>query len=487
MPTAAPDTDDDASGLVPMTPAERESFLDAVARHRRAAWRVTAACAACVVVLAAVVSLLMAPLWWVLIGLAFDLANLVVPMPDPLGAVFAAIEPLVDGPPGVPVAPVALAQVLVGAMAPGLVLMALVLLALRRMLRASPWFGAGELKARSLDPSVPVERRLANVFEEIAIAAGVPAPRVWVSRREVANAALFARDASHATVVVTEPLLARLDRRQLLGVAAHLIASLADGDARIGLRVAIVLALFGLIGRLGTSLVDRGATLGLLGRLLRASLKPGSAATHRVMDELLDPMAPSASAARRPGGGSGGGLAWRDWAVMPLMGPLAMAGFIAAIVATFLLGPLLSLAWRRRKLMADATAVRLTRDPDALARALDELGDGGTLSPWAMHLAVTAPVRLGGNMLQSPVVPMLPPVKKRIDALRALGATVVSRHEAKTMPVAMWLVVGPLAALVVVLMTTAVVLMAWVSVMLTFLFLLLPGGVLHALLRWLGG
>lgn len=512
----AADPDDDR-GFVPPTAAERESFLDAVARHRRAAWRVTAACAACVVALAAVVSLLMAPVAWVAAGLVLDLLNLVVPMPDLLGASFAALEPVLDDPLA---APAALARLVGWAMAPGLVMMLLVVLALNRMLNASRWFGAGDLDARALDRSVPAERRLANVFDEMAIAAGVPAPRVWVSRREVANAALFARDDAHATVVVTEALIARLDRRQLQGVAAHLIASLADGDTRIGLRVAVVLAVFGLVGRLGTSLLDRGATIGLIVRLLRGALRPGSVATHRVMEELLDPMGPPggadapavALAARRyqqatgqsveiaaprddgvplPGAVRAGAtpdrLTWREWAVMPLMGPVAMAGFIAAIVATFLLGPLLSLAWRRRKLMADATAVRLTRDADGLAAALNDLGGGGTLSPWAMHLAVTAPVRMGGNLLSSPVVPMLPSVDRRIRALRRLGASVVSKHAVRSTSPLVWLLIGPLFALVAVLMATAVVLMAWVSVMLTVLFLLLPAGALHALLRWAAG
>ncbi|MFN9775995.1 MAG: M48 family metalloprotease, partial [Burkholderiales bacterium] len=258
--------------LPPLSAAERESFLDAIARHRRASWRVSAACAACVAVLALVVALLMAPLWWVAIGLSFDLANLVVPAPDVLGTLFGAIDDVVEGRTA---SPARLASLLAIAAAPGLLAMALVTVAIARMLRGSPLFGAGALRARALDRAVPAERRLGTVVEEMAIAAGLPAPRVLVAAGDAPGAALFGRGDAHATIFVTEGLLARLDRRALQGAAAHLMASFADGDTRIGLRVAVVLALFGLPARVGSTVFEPGGWR-VLPRLAWGALRPGT-------------------------------------------------------------------------------------------------------------------------------------------------------------------------------------------------------------------
>ena len=104
-----------------LSPDERESFFSAIARHRRASWRVTAACGVAVGLLALVVAILMSPLLYCLIGLAFDAANLWRPAPDLLGwlghqldAVFSAKS----------VAPAALIQVGILVSLPGIALMA---------------------------------------------------------------------------------------------------------------------------------------------------------------------------------------------------------------------------------------------------------------------------------------------------------------------------------------------------------------------------
>ena len=83
-----------ADGWKTLSAADRESFLSAITRHRRASWRVTAACAAGVIVLAVVVAILMAPLLYCLIGLAFDAINLVTPTPDLMGWLGRLIDPL---------------------------------------------------------------------------------------------------------------------------------------------------------------------------------------------------------------------------------------------------------------------------------------------------------------------------------------------------------------------------------------------------------
>src|SRR5581483_870200 len=74
-----------AGGWKTLTEAQRETFLAAIERHRRASWRVTIACALAVAVLAVAVAILMAPLLYCLVGLAFDLVNLATPAPDVMG------------------------------------------------------------------------------------------------------------------------------------------------------------------------------------------------------------------------------------------------------------------------------------------------------------------------------------------------------------------------------------------------------------------
>jgi hypothetical protein len=172
---------------------------------------------------------------------------------------------------------------------------------------------------------------------------------------------------------------------------------------------------------------------------------------------------------------------------MPLAGPLAMTGFFAGIVSTFALAPLIALAWRRRKLLADATAVRLTRDPEAVAAGLEALARAGharRLAPWADHCSAV-PGGARGGLFGTELVSMFPPLHRRLEALGLLGAN----PRAMPKPTPAWLIalLAPVVLLVAGLLLTAVVLLCWVSVMLSMLFTWLPIGFLSLFLRWLGG
>src|SRR6478736_5803547 len=80
-----------------LSPADREMFDAAIARHRRASWRVTAACAVAVAALALVVAIHMAPLLYCTIALLFDLVNIATPAPDLMGWLARQIDPLASG------------------------------------------------------------------------------------------------------------------------------------------------------------------------------------------------------------------------------------------------------------------------------------------------------------------------------------------------------------------------------------------------------
>lgn len=462
-------------------PADRESFLAAIERHRRASWRVTVACAVGFVVLAIVVAILMSPLLFGLVALAVDIVNLFVPAPDLMGALGRSLSDVFDAP-QVPVA----TAIRTGAVAalPGVALMGLATFGLRRVWAHSPLFDGGDLPGRAPNRTVLAEERLANVVEEMAIAAGIPAPRVLIVEGG-ANAAACGRDESHVTLLVGEGLLDDVDREQMEGFAAHLVGSIADGDMTIGLRVTTTLALFALVSRLSLSLNDRGQFRKNL-TLWRVFVTPTSARTAALLAALSQaiPDATESSTSRlTPPGGSN--LTWREWLLMPLMGPLWLAGFLSGIVTQFYLEPLIALAWRQRKYMADATAVELTRDPDALAKALATLDTRPAgLLPWTAHLAVGADPRGGDGPFGTSFVPIFPSVERRQAALRKMGAHLAAQTRPRRMPAAVAAILVLLGAVVLGLMSVVVVLLTGLSAAMSGLFTIMPMALLHVLLRW---
>ena len=469
------------STLRPWAAGERESFFDAIARHRRAAWRVTLASALANSVVAIVMAVLMSPLFYAVIALILDVANLFVATPNLVERIGAVIGPWFDAPGNVP-----LGDWVVGAAVaavPGLLWMAGVHVVLARALRLSSLFGDGELDARKADATVLAEQRFANVVAEIALAASLPEPRVLISDHPSANAMVFGRDERQATVLVSRALLAALNREQMQGVAADLIGSIANGDMRIGARVATTLVTLGLVSRFSVAFSDTRAAARLLGGLSLAVLRPNAAAARDLLQQLADPFEnpPDEEAAGRKKND------WRALLWIPLAGPLFITGIFGGLVSLFLLHPLVALAWRQRKYMADATAVRLTRDPDALAGALEclsRLQSGALMQSWAAHLSVVRPAHTDAGVLPTSVVPPFPSLTRRLQALSKMGAHVTPPR--RVLPVQFVLIVAPLAALASALAVFAMYLMFFLSVALLMLFFGLSFSIVHTLLRLLG-
>jgi Zn-dependent protease with chaperone function len=462
---------------------DRETFLAAIARHRRASWRVTAACALAVIVIAVVVAILMAPLLYCLLALGFDLINLATPTPDLMRWMGRLLDPIFSARTSASLATIVRAGAI--AALPGLALMAIAALGLRRIWKRSPLFDGGDLPGRPPDRSVLAEERLANVVEEMAIAAGIPAPRVVIVPGGV-NAAACGRDQSHVTILVGDALPTSLDREQLEGAIGHLIGSIANGDMTIGLRVTTTLALFSLVARASSSLDDRFAFHQTAG-LWRVFVAPTSANTIALLGALADPFCDAAARpATAPPVSRGSALTWREWLMMPLMGPVLITGFLSAMVTGFLLQPLIALAWRQRKYMADATAVQLTRDPDALAGALAAMADSPKgIVPWTAHLAVAADPHSEAGSLGGGMVPVFPSVEKRTRALARLGAHVTLTKSSR-MPWPLLMIAGVLGAVLAALMGVVVYLLVIVSAALSGLFTVVPAALLHVLLRSFG-
>ncbi|HRX17495.1 MAG: M48 family metalloprotease [Gemmatimonadales bacterium] len=192
-----------------------------------------------------------------------------------------------------------------------------------------------------ITPVTPEQQRLVNVVEEMAIAAGLPRPSIWIVPDEDPNAFATGPEPAQAAIAVTEGLLARLDRDELQAVVAHEFAHIARYDTRL---MTLVAAMVGVI-----ALMSDG-----MGRMLFHSQR-ATGALGRGM-------------ARRAGGRRLGQVG----PALPLVLVLWLVSLLAAPVVSRLLSMAIS---RKREFLADATAAQYTRNPAALARALRALED----------------------------------------------------------------------------------------------------------------
>jgi heat shock protein HtpX len=190
--------------------------------------------------------------------------------------------------------------------------------------------------------------RLHNLVEGIAIAAGIPKPRVWIVPEAAPNAYATGRDPEHSHVAVTKGLLDSMNRVELEGVLGHEMAHIVDRDILVGTVVATLV----------------GAAV-LLSEFFMRSWWWGGFRGRR-------------------GGDSGGGAA---------SALIFAVGFVLLILAP-IFGQLIRLAVsRNREYLADAQGAMLTRYPPGLIAALHKL----QAAPTAMHSANNATAHLWLN------------------------------------------------------------------------------------------
>ena len=442
-------------GAVPHSPVpgpvDRDSFFEAQRRHRRATWRLSAVCVAAVAVMGIPLSLVLTPVLYALILLLAHLVGLIAPVPNDFWQELAGLASLVirviGGFLGEAV-PASLTQTIVGMtvmLAPGAVAMILIWLGLHSLfLRAGVGGVLLALGAREPRDGDAEERQLVNVVEEMAVAAGVRPPQVMLIDSDVANAAVVGSDA--ATVVVSRRLLDELDRDETQGVIGHLVGSAGNGDLRVSLIIASVFQAYGLL----ITLVDTpfgSESRAALMRLVRFAMWRGSAA-----DRDAEAMAVTEMLTRHLGMEGEDDLDRymdadqqqedsvvkyiRNALLLPLLFTNLAIKVTLWITVSFMLGPLIALMWRARRYLADATAVQLTRYPDGLARALRRLGDKSAAIPgssWATHLFVIGPERshgetrstVEGGVATGSLLTFHPPLNRRLQRLRRLGATSV--------------------------------------------------------------
>jgi len=466
-----------AVGAPVWTAAERESFFAAIARHRRAARQVSLVAAVGIAILALAVATLTAPLFYALIGLLLDIINLIVPMPDLLDSMMETLGAASDHFETQSAA--SWLKLALLAAVPGLLAVLFVLLTLRRIVREAEASGAQDLALRSPNPGVLSEQQLANVVGEMAIAANIKAPKVAILDTPAVNAAVYGPDDESVTVLVSTGLLEKLNRAQTQAIAGHLIGLIANGDIVQGMRVAQALSLFGFVARLSDGIVDPPAWSRLWQTLREALKKGASSADSRLILELTNPFGNAHRS--RPSSKTSNELTWREWIRMPLYGPIVFSGFFGGLVSSVFLEPLLAVIWRRRKYLADAIAVQLTRDPQALSSALDELSNGAGFPAWCSHMLVAGGAHPGG-LLSGSSTPMYPPHDKRLKALARMGAS-VDLSPPPGMPAWMKPLIATAGVLIVLLLVVATYLLVMISLAFSGLFTLLPTMILHAILR----
>jgi len=311
--------------------------------------------------------------------------------------------------------------------------------------------GAREPRSGDLE-----EEQLVNVVEEMAIAAGLRPPRVVLLDDVPPNAAVIGSGPDDTTVVVARRLLDEFDRDQTLGVLGHLIGSASNGDLRIAFAIASIYQTLGVLLTLLDTPFSGAARASALA-VVRAAFQPTRCVdTHQ--EDPLNNLLAHALAEQRVGhdmigffGADPDSLMGRldrrlvisrpirIALVLPLFLASLIGKFALLIVLPFFISPLIALAWRSRRYLADATAVQLTRDPQGLGDALVELNEKGGLPPgaqWAGHLfivgtegaqkrAVSAASEPSGFADQSLIlVNFHPSLQKRLERLRAQGATV---------------------------------------------------------------
>ncbi|HKY22996.1 MAG TPA: hypothetical protein VJM31_17410 [Vicinamibacterales bacterium] len=424
-------------------PVDRVHFLDEQRRNRRASWRFSLFAAVAAVLSGLPLSILLSPVLFGLIVLVVHLVNLFVAIP---AGVWSSLEQVARAVPNtwtvmrggggtVPWALLASALVL-----PGSIVMLLAWVWIRALFHH---VGVGgilrRLEARPPQRDVVEELQIVNIVEEMAIAAGLPPLRVMLIDSSAANAAAVGLTTDDATILVSGGLL-ELDRDARQAILAHVIGSVGNGDLKIASVILTVFQVWGLLALvIDTAFGPRSriAVRQFLATSRRAWRVPADRmSAARMLDRLMDGAGMTfddlfehtdAAETSRP-------LPLALFVDVPLyltFGVGAIASKAAIALFTLLVfGPWVARLWRSRRRLADATAVQLTRNPDALAHAVREMEnrnvevEGGAavsfLFPFWTRWTPDAPPR---DDIMEHIVGTQLELERRLASLRALGAT----------------------------------------------------------------
>jgi len=222
------------------------------------------------------------------------------------------------------------------------------------------------------------DKQLHNVVEEMAIAAGVPKPTVYIIETDAMNAFATGMNPQRASIGITRGLLNKLNRDELQAVVGHEMGHIVNWDIRYATAVSILVGLILLIS-------DSILRSGRYGRVGRRSSSRSS--------------------------GSGAGILFIIMIVFALLAPI-IARLVQMAVS------------RQREFLADASSVRLTRNPLGMISALEKLSQETVKFENAnratQHLFIVNPFRNFSEKASS-LMATHPPLQRRIQRLRNLG------------------------------------------------------------------
>ena len=244
--------------------------------------------------------------------------------------------------------------------------------------------GAWEL----VQATKPEEQQLVNVVEEMAIASGLPRPKLWIVPDNDPNAFSTGTDERHAHIAVTEGLLTTLSRDELQAVVAHELAHVKNYDVKLMTLLAALVGVLALISDGTWRFLGRGG-----GRVLRGRSSGGG----------------------RKGGGGLVVILLVLWLISVLLAPI-VSRLLALAVS------------RKREFLADASSAQFTRNPAALAAALRKIEDASAptkaIQRGSAHLCIADPLGRRINAKQGFVADMFgthPPMAVRIARLKAMA------------------------------------------------------------------
>lgn len=239
---------------------------------------------------------------------------------------------------------------------------------------------SGDKVILAISRARPIDKKdnpqLYNVVEELAIAGGLPLPKVYIIEDTAPNAFATGRNPKAASIAVTTGLLQKLNRSQLQGVIAHELSHVKNYDI---LFCTIIAVLVGVVA--------------LLCDFMRRSMYYGGRARSN----------------RRGKGGGGEAVILLIALLLAIFAPL-FAQIIRFAVS------------RQREYLADASSVALTRYPEGLASALLLIAKDKEILEAAnratQHLYIVNPIKPFETRAQNNVFSTHPPIEERVMRLR---------------------------------------------------------------------
>lgn len=224
------------------------------------------------------------------------------------------------------------------------------------------------------------DRVLIHLVEGLAIAAGIPAPKVYLIDDTALNAFAAGKDPQHSVIVVTKGLYQKLTKLELEGVIAHEMSHIKNYDIRFMTWVVILVGLTTLLADL----------------FWRSLILGGS----RNSDSK-----------------------------MPL--PVYIFAILLVVLSPIIAVLIQMAVSRQREFLADADGALLTRYPEGLASALEKISQDKepleAANTATAHLYISNPLK-GNPSLLSGLFNTHPPVTQRIAALRNMNVTEVEKQ-----------------------------------------------------------